>query len=171
MGSRHWGGKVGGVVGVVGRLVPLLLAAVAVSGAVVLGLAMSTAIPHWCLALIGPAVFLGSVLIGWSLGRWLPSSRVARWGGLCRTRAERVRTSVHGRRVRRMSARRLGERWAASAVALAHEPSAAGRARIAARRAGYLSEMERRDPLGFARWMAEDPLATDPRGYLAPQGH
>lgn len=168
MGSRHWGGQVGGVVG---GLVPLLLAAVAVSGAVVLALATATPLPHWCLALVGPAVFLGSAVIGWLLRRWLPSSRAARWGGLLRTRLEHLWTSAHRRRVRRMSARRLGERWAASAVALAHEPSAAGRARIAARRAEYLSEMERRDPLGFARWMAEDPLATDPRGYLAPQGH
>lgn len=168
MGSRHWGGR---VVGGVGGLVPLLLAAVAVSGAAVLAVATTTPLPRWSLALIGPAVFLGSVLIGWSLRRWLPSSRMARWGGLGRTRLERIGTAARGRQVRRMSARRLGERWAASAVALAHEPSAVGRARIAARRALYLSEMERRDPLGFARWMAEDPLATDPRGYLAPQGH
>lgn len=168
MGSRHWGGRVFGVVGV---LVPPLLSAVAVCGAAVLAVALATPLTGWWLALIGFGVFLGSVLIGWLLTRWLPSTGLTRWIRMARLRFEHACSSVHRRRVRRLSARRLGERWAASAVALAHEPTAAGRARIAARRAEYLSEMERRDPLGFARWMAEDPLATDPRGYLAPQGH
>ena len=44
---------------------------------------------------------------------------------------------------------------------------AAARAALVARREEALDELERRDPAGFARWLAAGPtLASDPAGYV-----
>jgi hypothetical protein len=40
---------------------------------------------------------------------------------------------------------------------LVASPDPATRAAVAARRGAVLDEMERRDPAGFARWMADGP--------------
>lgn len=162
MSIRHWRGRFDE--GLAGAWVPLSLAAMAAAGGAVLAVSLSAHLPGWALALVGLGALVLATAVEALLIRLTP--RLRRAAGL---RVERLRSAVHRRRLRRMSGRVLGERWATSAIALVHEPSCAGRAKIAARRAEYLSEMERRDPLGFARWMAEDPLATDPRGYLTPQ--
>ncbi|MGH4020312.1 MAG: hypothetical protein ACRDT0_13965 [Pseudonocardiaceae bacterium] len=59
--------------------------------------------------------------------------------------------------------------WRASFTAMGRESDPCARARIAGIRQTYLDELERRDPVGFARWMATGPRAgSDPGKYVIP---
>jgi hypothetical protein len=61
----------------------------------------------------------------------------------------------------------LGQEWVRTSTALAGPLDPAARQALVARRQEALEELERRDPAGFARWLAAGPLAgTDPAGYL-----
>jgi hypothetical protein len=61
----------------------------------------------------------------------------------------------------------LGREWVRTTAALAGPLDAATRQAIVARRQETLDELERRDPVGFARWMAAVPLpGSDPAGHL-----
>ncbi|SNS68493.1 hypothetical protein SAMN06893096_106200 [Geodermatophilus pulveris] len=61
----------------------------------------------------------------------------------------------------------LGREWTRTSAALAGRLDAATRAAIVARREETLDELERRDPEGFARWIAGLPVAdSDPGGEL-----
>ncbi|SFT37086.1 hypothetical protein SAMN05660657_00498 [Geodermatophilus amargosae] len=62
----------------------------------------------------------------------------------------------------------LGREWLGTTAALAGRLDPAARQSIVRRRQDTLDELERRDPAGFARWLAEGPLpGSDPAGYLA----
>jgi hypothetical protein len=56
-----------------------------------------------------------------------------------------------------LSTRALGEEWLRTTAALAGRLSPAARASLVGRREEALDELERRDPGGFARWLAVGP--------------
>lgn len=61
----------------------------------------------------------------------------------------------------------LGREWTSTSAALAAQLDPRAREAIVRRREAVLDELERRDPAGFARWLAAGPLsATDPARYL-----
>ncbi len=62
----------------------------------------------------------------------------------------------------------LGQEWLRTNAILAGRLGAAARASLVARREEALDELERRDPAGFARWLAAGPtLSSDPAGYVS----
>ncbi|MGY1621223.1 hypothetical protein ACI789_03375 [Geodermatophilus sp. SYSU D00965] len=61
----------------------------------------------------------------------------------------------------------LGREWVRTSTALNGPLDPATRQALVLRRQEALDELERRDPAGFARWLAAGPLASsDPAGYL-----
>jgi hypothetical protein len=61
----------------------------------------------------------------------------------------------------------LGQEWTRTSAVLAGRLDAAAREALVARRQEALDELERRDPAGFARWLAVGPtLSSDPAGYV-----
>ncbi|MGY1732606.1 hypothetical protein ACI798_13900 [Geodermatophilus sp. SYSU D01045] len=61
----------------------------------------------------------------------------------------------------------LGREWLSTTAALAGRLDPVARQAVVRRRQDVLDELERRDPAGFARWLAEGPLpGSDPAGYL-----
>jgi hypothetical protein len=61
----------------------------------------------------------------------------------------------------------LAQEWVSTSAALGLTLDPRSRAAIVRRREAVLDELERRDPAGFARWLAAGPLsATDPARYL-----
>jgi hypothetical protein len=61
----------------------------------------------------------------------------------------------------------LGQEWTRTTAILAGPVGAAARAVLVARREETLDELERRDPAGFARWLAAGPtLSSDPADYV-----
>jgi hypothetical protein len=61
----------------------------------------------------------------------------------------------------------LGDEWIRTTAALAGRLDARTRQAIVVRRHETLDELERRDPAGFARWLAGTPLpGSDPAGHL-----
>ncbi|SFK88068.1 hypothetical protein [Geodermatophilus ruber] len=71
------------------------------------------------------------------------------------------------RPVAELSTAALGREWVLSTAALGARLDPATRQAIVARRQQTLDELERRDPAGFARWLAAVPLpGSDPAGHL-----
>jgi hypothetical protein len=69
--------------------------------------------------------------------------------------------------VDQLSTRALGREWLCSTAALAGRLDPGVRASIVRRREGALDELERRDPEGFARWLAAGPApGSDPADWL-----
>jgi hypothetical protein len=61
----------------------------------------------------------------------------------------------------------LGQEWTRTTALLGGPLDAAAREALVARRQETLDELERRDPAGFARWLAAGPtLSSDPAGYV-----
>jgi hypothetical protein len=61
----------------------------------------------------------------------------------------------------------LGREWVRTTNALAGGLQPAAREAIVRRRQETLDELERRDPLGFARWLAAGPVpGSDPAQYV-----
>jgi hypothetical protein len=61
----------------------------------------------------------------------------------------------------------LGREWLRTTAALAGRLEPAARSSIVRRRQDALDELERRDPAGFARWLAAGPLpGSDPARYV-----
>lgn len=61
----------------------------------------------------------------------------------------------------------LGREWVRTTAALGGRLSPVERQALVRRREETLDELERRDPAGFARWLAEGPaLGTDPTDYV-----
>jgi hypothetical protein len=61
----------------------------------------------------------------------------------------------------------LGQEWTRTTAVLAGRLEPAARQTLVARREEALDELERRDPAGFARWLAAGPtLASDPAGFV-----
>jgi hypothetical protein len=61
----------------------------------------------------------------------------------------------------------LGREWLRSTSALSGRLAPAERQELVRRRQETLDELERRDPAGFARWLAEGPVpGSDPAAYV-----
>jgi hypothetical protein len=70
--------------------------------------------------------------------------------------------------VRMLGNRSLGEEWLRTTALLDAAPEPLTRAAVAARRASVLDELERRDPEGFARWLAHGTDGgSNPAEFLA----
>ena len=65
-----------------------------------------------------------------------------------------------------LSTAALGREWLSTSTALAGRLEPTTRQSIVRRRQDALDELERRDPEGFARWLADGALGSDPAGYL-----
>ena len=66
-----------------------------------------------------------------------------------------------------LTTRALGEEWLRTTAALAGRLSPAARASLVGRREETLDELERRDPAGFARWLAAGPnTGSDPADFV-----
>jgi hypothetical protein len=69
--------------------------------------------------------------------------------------------------VAQLSTRALGREWLRTTAALASRLEPVVRASIVRRREDALDELERRDPAGFARWLAAGPVpGSDPADWL-----
>ncbi|SHF69276.1 hypothetical protein [Geodermatophilus nigrescens] len=138
-------------------------------------------------ALGGPVltVLAGAVLAVGGLGLWLlhagrpprrnavpapPSSGGAapaagpRPGGA--RPAEARATVTFSPPVATLSTAALGREWLSTSTALGGRLEAGTRQSVVRRREEVLDELERRDPEGFARWLADGALGSDPAGYL-----
>jgi hypothetical protein len=66
-----------------------------------------------------------------------------------------------------LSTRALGDEWLRTTAALAGRLTPAVRASLVRRREEALDELERRDPAGFARWLAAGPSGgSDPADFV-----
>lgn len=75
--------------------------------------------------------------------------------------------------VRFLSSRSLGEEWLRTTALLDASPEPSTRDAVAARRRSVLDELERRDPAGFARWLAHGTdRGSNPAEFVSeePQG-
>jgi hypothetical protein len=69
--------------------------------------------------------------------------------------------------VERLTTRALGREWLRTTAALAGRLEPVVRASLVRRRQDALDELERRDPDGFARWLAAGPVpGSDPADWL-----
>jgi hypothetical protein len=69
--------------------------------------------------------------------------------------------------VDQLSTRALGREWLRTTAALASRLEPVARASIVRRREDALDELERRDPVGFARWLAAGPVpGSDPADWV-----
>ena len=77
-------------------------------------------------------------------------------------------TGAEGGSVRALSTPALGREWLRTSQALAVQRAPLARQDLVRRRAETLDELERRDPAGFARWLAESAAVdSDPAGYVS----
>lgn len=82
-------------------------------------------------------------------------------------RDDPLRDARHLPPVRALTTRALGDEWLDTTVALAGRLDPVARESLVARREEALDELERRDPDGFARWLAAGPTrASDPAGFV-----
>lgn len=66
-----------------------------------------------------------------------------------------------------LSTTELGREWVRTTAALGGRLSPVERQALVRRREETLDELERRDPVGFARWLADGPaVGTDPADYV-----
>ncbi|MCZ2858266.1 hypothetical protein [Blastococcus sp. VKM Ac-2987] len=131
------------------------------------------------LVVSGTAVLAGGaaalLLVGAGVAAWA----VARWARDRREAAARPATAagIHAvaggwapppsPAVTGLPTTALGEEWLRTGTALQGSLPPAARQRIVSRRAQVLDELERRDPAGFARWLAAGPLhGGDPAGFV-----
>jgi hypothetical protein len=133
----------------VGTVAVLLL----VSGCAVLAGGAITAL------LIGCAI--GGVLVRWALA-------AARGGRPVGGATVLPLTGTDDGWVRRLSVEALGREWLRTSAALAQVRTPVARQALAERRREALDELERRDPAGFARWLAEGATVdSDPARYVS----
>ncbi len=79
---------------------------------------------------------------------------------------EAVGTVTYLPPVATLSTAALGREWLSTSATLAGRLTPAARQSIVRRRQETLDELERRDPDGFARWLAEGAPGSDPAAYL-----
>jgi hypothetical protein len=121
-----------------------------------------------CAVLAGGAVTavlagcgLGAVLVGWAL-------RTARGDRQSTGTTVVPLTGARSAPVRTLSVETLGQEWLRTSAALARTRAAAARQALVDRRRDALDELERRDPAGFARWLAEGATVdSDPTRYVS----
>ncbi|RBY94134.1 hypothetical protein DQ244_01875 [Blastococcus sp. TBT05-19] len=129
------------------------------------------------LVLSGTALLAGGgaavLLVGvagacWGANRWLRERRTR--AVLADLSVQLPGAGVRPHPVRSVDALTTGdlaEEWLRTGSSLQGRLSPAARQALVTRRAHVLDELERRDPSGFARWMAAGPLASaDPAGFV-----
>ena len=107
------------------------------------------------------ACALGALLVRWALrsARSHPTAPAATVVPL---------TGAASREVRGMSVEALGREWLRTSAALAQAGEAVARQALVELRREALDELERRDPAGFARWLAEGATVdSDPARYVS----
>jgi len=111
------------------------------------------------------AVLTGCTLAG-LLARWALRSVRADWrsgGGTVIPIA-----GADSRPVRTLTVEALGREWLRTSAALARTRAPLARQALVNRRQEALDELERRDPVGFARWLAEGATVdSDPTRYVS----
>ena len=123
-----------------------------------------------CVVVIGGALtaMLTGVALGGLLVRW--ALRSARRGPRATDATVLPLTGAvtHGRPVRTLTVEALGREWLDTSAALARTPDAAARRALVERRQEALDELERRDPVGFKRWLVEGATVdSDPTWYVS----
>ena len=124
------------------------------------------------LVLSGCAVLAGGAVTAMVAGCGLGAVLV-RWALRSRQRVERpsggtvVPLTGAGAPVGSMTVQDLGREWLRTSAALAQLRSPVARQALVARRQESLDELERRDPVGFARWLdAGATVDSDPARYV-----
>ncbi|MBB3083381.1 hypothetical protein [Geodermatophilus sabuli] len=122
------------------------------------------------LVLSGTAALGGALLTLLVAGAGVTAG-LAVWGMRSRTPAGQERPAeappAPSSPVSAMTTGELGREWVRTTAALAGPLDAAARQVIVARRQETLDELERRDPAGFARWLAAVPQpGSDPADHL-----
>ncbi|MDK3257259.1 hypothetical protein [Blastococcus capsensis] len=116
-------------------------------------------------------LLVGVLVAGWAALRWFRDRQQAATGSLFATPSPVVRPlpgpSSPAPAVAGLPTAALGEEWLRTGAALQGPLAPAVRQRIVTRRGQVLDELERRDPAGFARWLAAGPLhGGDPAGFV-----
>lgn len=117
----------------------------------------------------------GALVAGWAALRWFRDRQQATAAGSAA--ATSLFPAVHpipgpswsspAPAVSGLPTAALGEEWLCTGAALRGALAPAVRQRIVTRREQVLDELERRDPAGFARWLAAGPLhGGDPAGFV-----
>ncbi|RBY96092.1 hypothetical protein DQ237_09375 [Blastococcus sp. TF02-8] len=112
-----------------------------------------------------------AVLAGGGVAVLLVSVTGAGWGAARWSRERRARQALSGPAASSgldgLDTGALTAEWVRTGALLRGTPSASALQGLVVRRAHVLDELERRDPVGFARWMAAGPLASaDPAGFV-----
>ena len=119
--------------------------------------------------LLGPTAVLGGLLL-MALAPWTLSFANALLTGQLRLRQEQSSSpapSSSDAPVRDLDDATLLKAWQASSVALCSVGSEDDWLRLVKRRQEYLTELEKRDPRGFAAWLASSPdLDDDPSAFF-----
>jgi hypothetical protein len=137
----------------VGTVVVLLL----VSGCAVLAGGSITAL------LVGAVA--GGVLVRWAMRSLGTRRRVEAAGRVVVLPLPATDTGW----VRGLSVEALGREWLRTSAALTQVCGPVARQALVDRRQEALDELERRDPAGFARWLAEGAtVESDPSRYVSP---
>jgi hypothetical protein len=106
-------------------------------------------------------VGLGAVLLRWAL-RSARTDRAVQGGTVVPL------VGAGGQPVHTLSVEALGREWLRTSAALAQARGPLARQALVDRRQEALDELERRDPAGFARWLAEaGTIDSDPAPYVS----
>jgi hypothetical protein len=128
--------------------------------AVLLLLSGCTVLAGGALTALLAALTVGGLLVWWAL-------RSARTGRRPSASVVPLPGAV-GVPVRSLTVEALGREWLRTSAALAQTRGAAARQALVERRREALDELERRDPAGFARWLAEGATVdSDPARYVS----
>jgi hypothetical protein len=125
----------------------------------------------------GPATVVGCLIVGGGAAMWL--TRLVRGQGMRWGRARTPAIEVPWAATKPLLARLewdtpvsilstsvLGREWLRTTAALSDGLDAVTRHEVVRRRQTVLDEMECRDPVGFARWMAAGAADHDPTVFL-----
>jgi hypothetical protein len=123
-----------------------------------------------CVVLAGGA--LTALLAGLAVGAVLVRWAVRAAGGTSRSAGATVLplpgSATEIRPVRSLTVEALGREWLRTSAALAQARDATVRHALVERREEALDELERRDPAGFRRWLAEGATVdSDPARYVS----
>ena len=122
----------------------------------VLAVVAVTAVAGWAVVSVGLAVVGGASLGVLAVSSW------HRW----RSDDAPVLPPVSA-----LSTDLLGREWLRTSSALGGPLAPATREAVATRRQDTLDELERRDPAGFARWLADDsPVSRNPAEFVHGSG-
>ena len=123
-----------------------------------------------CTVLAGGAVtaLLAGCALAVVLARWALRSRRQRSGAAPVATVLPMAPAADGAWVRTLTVPALGREWVRTSAALARTQAPVARQALVLRRQQALDELERRDPEGFARWLAAGATVdSDPAEYVS----